>query len=82
MLKWSSMPLTLDTQLHKKIKKASEKTGLSERDVIDRAVDTFLTHDAAAATALNEELRDWQNLGFETWRREEERNPQPKYDKR
>ncbi len=76
------MPLTLDTQLRKKIQQASKQTGLSERDVIDRAVDTFLTHDDAAETALNEELRDWQDLGFETWRREEERNPQPKHDKR
>ena len=48
--------------------------GLSESEVIERALDVFfVAQQAVATTELREEMRDWQKLGFESLERFEKR---------
>ena len=58
----------LDKKLQKQIKMASEKLGLNERDVINRAVSSYLQN-IKEFTRLKNELRLWDVLSAQTMRK-------------
>ena len=58
----------LDKQLQKRVRLASKRLGLQEREVINRAVSSYLGSIEDAA-ALNQELRIWDVLAARTMRK-------------
>ena len=58
----------LDKKLQKKIKTASKKLGVSEGEVLNRAVSTYLGEMSNAAQ-LRKELRFWDILSARTMRK-------------
>jgi len=55
----------LDKKLQRQVGIASKKLGLSEREVISRAVSTYLSNTPGAAE-LSHELRIWDVLSAKT----------------
>ena len=55
----------LDKKLQLQVKKASEKLGINERDVVNRAVSDYLSN-LKQFTALKDELRAWDMLSSQT----------------
>ncbi len=58
----------IDKPLEARVKRASKKLGLPEREIVKRAVVAYLAHDEAASD-LSSELRAWDNLSAETMRK-------------
>lgn len=58
----------LDKKLKQQIKRASRKTGLPEREVVQRAVSSYLGSVEELAV-LQEELHMWDTLAAETMRK-------------
>ena len=52
----------LDKKLQKQVRVASEKLGLNERDMINRAVSAYLQN-IKEFTDLQKELRLWDEIG-------------------
>jgi len=66
------MNLVVDKKFQLKLRQATERSGLSEQDVMFRALDMFLVQDHAQVheqVEPRDEAQDWQDLGFDTWRR-------------
>ena len=61
------MQVTLDRSTHEKVRRASKKLGIPERDVVDRAVSLYLGKDGMAS--LQDELRAWDAVAAETMRK-------------
>ena len=58
----------LDKKLQKQVRVASEKLGLNERDMINRAVSAYLGN-IKEFTNLQKELRLWDVLSAQTMRK-------------
>ena len=58
----------LDKKLQKQVKITSKKTGVNERDIINRAVSDYLRN-IRGFVKLKNELRVWDTLAAQTMRK-------------
>lgn len=66
LLMWYSPSMqVLDRKLQQRVKRVSKKTGLPEREIIERAVSSYLGNLEDVA-ALQKELRVWDILSAKT----------------
>ena len=67
------MTTLLNKKIEQKVKIAAGELGISESEVVDRALSMFLVaQQDAEMTLLRVEMSAWQGLGFESLRRFEE----------
>ena len=62
------MNVVVEKELQERLKHASKKMGLTEREIVHRAVETYIDKSAEDMSDLYRELQIWDKLEAETMR--------------